>query len=69
MNAEGDDSNGKTTAPAADLPVFQITNTQSMSIALSDQGQVHAIPTLDGFGLFVTAIVLGAAALWIWRRQ
>lgn len=31
--------------------------------------QAHAIPTLDGFGLFVLATLLGLAVLWFWRRR
>ena len=32
-------------------------------------GVVHAIPTLNGFGLLVLASLLGVAALWMWRRR
>ena len=30
---------------------------------------VHAVPTLDGLGLFTLATLLGIAALWLWRHR
>jgi exosortase sorting signal-containing protein len=46
-----------------------VANSQSMSVQASGEQVVHPVPTLDGFGLIVTAILLAVAALWIWRRQ
>jgi hypothetical protein len=41
----------------------------SQSVAIQSPSNVHPVPALDGFGLVVIAIVMGAAALWAWRRQ
>ncbi len=30
---------------------------------------VRSIPTLNGFGLFIVATLLGVGALWMWRRR
>ena len=35
----------------------------------SGETVVHAMPTLDGSGLFVLATLLGVCALWMWRRR
>ena len=48
---------------------IRVANTQSLSIQSADDLVVHPVPALDGFGLFVTAILVAAAAFWIWRRQ
>ena len=46
-----------------------VENSGSSTAQVIDGVVVHPIPTLDGFGLLVVALLLGAAALWIWRRQ
>jgi hypothetical protein len=38
-------------------------------MAVQSAPNVHPVPALDGFGLLITAIVMGAAAFWVWRRQ
>jgi len=41
----------------------------SANAATANGAIAHAIPTLDGFGLFVLAALLGVAVLWLWRRR
>jgi len=50
-------------------PAISVANTQSIAVHPKDALIVHAIPTLDGFGLLIMSLLLGAAAFWIWRRQ
>jgi len=57
------------TTPALSPTSIRVANSQSLSIQPSGDFVVHPVPALDGFGLFVTVIVLAVAALWIWRRQ
>lgn len=53
----------------ASATAIAVSNSQSSTAQVIDGVTVHAIPTLDGFGLLIVALLLGAAALWIWRRQ
>ena len=57
------------TAPDLSPTSIRVANTQSLSIQSAGDLVVHPVPALDGFGLFVTAILVAAAAFWIWRRQ
>ena len=52
-----------------ETPVIAVANSQSMVVQQVDGVPVHPIPTLDGFGLLIVSLLLGAAAFWIWRRQ
>ena len=58
-------------APSAAVPTtVAVTNSQTRATRETTAGDiVHAIPTLDGFGLFLLAALLGLAALWVWRRR
>jgi hypothetical protein len=61
-----------TLAPPASLvatPGIHVANSQSTAVQTVDGITVHAVPTLDGFGLLVVSLLLGFAAFWIWRRQ
>ena len=49
--------------------VIAVANSQAMVVQQIDGVTVHPIPTLDGFGLLIVSLLLGAAAFWIWRRQ
>ena len=49
--------------------VITVANSQAMVVQQIDGITVHPIPTLDGFGLLIVSLLLGAAAFWIWRRQ
>jgi len=49
--------------------VITVANSQAMVVQQIDGVTVHPIPTLDGFGLLIVSLLLGAAAFWIWRRQ
>jgi IPTL-CTERM motif len=55
----------------AKTTTITVANSQANSThAVAANGaEVHAIPTLDGFGLFVLAASLGLAVLWLWRRR
>lgn len=59
-------------APSSSVPTtLAVANSQTNTAqAVAPNGTVaHAIPVLDGFGLFVLAALLGVAALWLWRRR
>lgn len=76
-NALPTDPSGPATNHEATASAAQpVTVTTTLSVANShvsalgkDGALVHAIPTLDGFGLFIVAALLGVAALWLWRRR
>jgi hypothetical protein len=57
--------------PAAVTTTLSVANSQAKAASAvgKDGAVVHAIPTLDGFGLFIVAALLGVAALWLWRRR
>jgi hypothetical protein len=50
-------------------PMISVENSQSTTVQTIDGFTVHPVPTLDGFGLLVVSLLLGAAAFWIWRKQ
>jgi hypothetical protein len=52
-----------------ETPIIAVANSQSMVVQQVDGVTVHPIPALDGFGLLIVSLLLGAAAFWIWRRQ
>jgi hypothetical protein len=54
--------------PPVSTSILVVNSRASTTQSIGDS-VVHPIPTLDGFGLFVTAIIMAAAAFWIWRRQ
>jgi hypothetical protein len=59
-------------APPRAIPTILATaNSQSASSDAmgGNRVAVHAIPTLDGFGLFILAALLGLAVFWLWRRR
>ena len=56
-------------APDKSSSLIGTSNSRSMTVQLIDGVTVHPIPTLDGFGLLIMSLLLGAAAFWIWRRQ
>lgn len=64
---------GWATAPpgSRDRTLFAVANSRSSHAAPVASGDItaHAIPALNGFGLFVLATLLGVAALWLWRRR
>jgi hypothetical protein len=51
------------------LFIFAACWCASATAAAANGTAAHAIPTLNGFGLFVLAALLGLAALWLWRRR
>lgn len=51
------------------LFIFAACWCASAKAAAANGAAAHTIPTLDGFGLFVLAALLGVAALWFWRRR
>ena len=55
--------------PSDETTVITVANSQAMVVQQIDGVTVHPIPTLDGFGLLIVSLLLGAAAFWIWRRQ
>jgi hypothetical protein len=57
--------------PVTATTTLSVANSQAniVSAVGKDGAIVHAIPTLDGFGLFIVAGLLGVAALWLWRRR
>jgi hypothetical protein len=66
------DSRAILVAPADPVrTTIAVTNSpdNSMRAVTTNGAIVHPIPTLDGFGLFILAGLLGVAALWLWRRR
>ena len=70
-NSAGDSFVVVAAQPSAQLTSIGVANSQSAApyTATIEGAVVHAIPTLDGFGLFVLAALLGLAVLWLWRRR
>jgi hypothetical protein len=45
------------------------SQTNATQVVAANGVVAHAIPTLDGFGLFVLAVLLGLAVLWFRHRR